>query len=81
MLVLNIFGKSMRKDALCATCSYAHVEKGFRGEVLTFCNFAYPMRCVCFDVCECTDYNDRRAAKPAKVAGFVKSIVDEVETA
>lgn len=81
MLVLNIFGRALRDDALCVTCTYAHVERGFRGEVLTFCNLAYPMRRVRFDVSDCTDYNDRRLAKPAKVAGFVKPVVSAVESA
>lgn len=79
MLVLNIFG-NRRTDALCFNCTYAHVEKGFRGEVLTFCNFADPMRRMKFDVCECTDFSDRRAAKPVKVTGFVRRN-DEAESA
>ncbi len=72
MLVLNIFGTYGRGRTLCVNCAYAHVEIGYRREVLAFCNFGCTMRRVEIDVCECTDFVDRRAAKPVKVTGFVK---------
>lgn len=76
MFVFNIFREPLDVESLCATCAYSHIEKGFLGQVQTFCNFASPMRRIEFDLCDCTDYIDRRAAKPMKVAGFVKPIND-----
>ncbi len=72
MLALNIFGTYGRGRTLCVNCAYAHVEVGYRREVLAFCNFVSVMRCVEIDVCECTDFVDRCAARPVRVTGFVK---------
>ncbi len=76
MFISKIFSEPVRIP-LCDTCVYAHIEKGFNGEELAFCNFAVSMRPVNFLVCECTDYRDRYASAPVKVTGFVKPNVDE----
>lgn len=48
--------------SLCRTCSYVHMQKGFReSEELIFCTFGCydAPRLVPFKVRECTDYTDR----------------------
>lgn len=73
MLTLNILGTSGRREALCPTCLYAVVRKGFSGERLTSCNLGGELRELSFEVSECTAYVDRRIPKPARVVGFVQS--------
>ncbi len=72
MLTLNILGTPRRREALCPTCLYAVVQKGFSGEKLTNCNLGGGLRELAFEVSECTAYVDRRAAKPERVVGFVR---------
>jgi len=72
MLTLNILGTAKRREALCPTCAYAVVQKGFGGEKLTSCTLGGGLRELGFEVCECTAYTDRRIRKPARVAGFLR---------
>ena len=72
MLTLNILGAAKRREALCPTCTYAVMQKGFKGEELTSCSLGGSLRELKFAVCECTAYLDRRSSKPQPVAGFVK---------
>lgn len=72
MLTLNILGVSKRREALCPTCSYAVVQKGFSGEKLTCCNLGGGLRELAFEVSECTAYADRRVPRPERVAGFIR---------
>ena len=71
MLTLNILANTKSREALCATCVYEVTNKGFKGEVLTFCNYAGDLRELKFGVCECTVYCDKNAPKPNKTIGFV----------
>ncbi len=63
MLTLNILGTPKRREALCPTCTYAVVQKGFSGEELTCCNLGGALRELAFAVSECTAYVDRRVRK------------------
>jgi hypothetical protein len=72
MLTLNILGTPKRGEALCPTCTYAVVRKGFSGETLTSCNLGGTLRELAFEVCECTAYADRRTPEPKRVVGFVR---------
>ena len=72
MLTLNILANEKSREALCATCVYEVTNKGFKGEMLTFCNYGGGLRELKFGVCECTVYSDKRIAKPEKPIGFVK---------
>ena len=72
MLTLNILGTPKRREGLCPTCTYAVVQKGFKGEKLTSCNLGGGLRELAFEVCECTAYVDRRIGKPERVVGFVQ---------
>lgn len=70
MSVFNVFWNMASAEPLCRWCAYAHVERGFRGEEETFCNWGTPMRRLKFKVCECTGYLNCEAAKPSKISGF-----------
>lgn len=72
MLTLNILGTSRRREALCPSCLYAVVQKGFGGEKLTRCNLGGGLRELPFEVSECTAYVDRRIPKPEREVGFVR---------
>jgi hypothetical protein len=72
MLTLNILGTPKRREALCPTCTYAVVQKGFSGEKLTSCNLGGGLRELAFEVSECTAYFDRRIPKPERVVGFIR---------
>jgi hypothetical protein len=72
MLTLNILGNVKRREALCTSCVHEVTNKGFKGEVLTFCNYRSELRELKFEVCECTIYTDKRIPKPEKPIGFVK---------
>jgi len=71
MLTLNILANAKSREALCTTCVYVVTNKGFKGEVLTFCNYGSELRELKFVVCECTVYTDKRISKPDKAIGFV----------
>ena len=52
-------GTPLEGESLCATCAYAHIQRGFReSEEDVFCSYAH-FRAVRFKVRECTDYCDR----------------------
>jgi hypothetical protein len=72
MLTLNILGTAKPREALCPTCLYAVVRKGFSGEKLTNCNLGGELRELSFEVSECTAYVDRSIPKPERVVGFVQ---------
>ena len=72
MLTLNILANTKSREALCTSCVYEVTQKGFKGEVLTFCSHGGGLRELKFGVCECTVYTDKRIAKPEKTIGFVK---------
>ena len=56
-------GTPQGSDALCRTCSYGHIIKGFRAtEEEVFCRYFYLEREIHFPVSECTFYEDRRLA-------------------
>lgn len=48
-------------EALCRTCRFAHIQRGFRkSEEVIYCDYSYAaLRKVPFKVAECTDYIDR----------------------
>jgi hypothetical protein len=53
-------GTPLHGPSLCETCSYAHIEKGYRvSEEAIFCRVNYPMHRVRFSVHECTGYVDK----------------------
>jgi hypothetical protein len=46
-------------EALCKSCLWVHMQKGFReSEEAVFCNYG-PLRQVRFKVRECTDYSNK----------------------
>jgi len=46
-------------EALCKTCRWVHMQRGFReSEEAIFCNFAN-LRAVHFKVAECSDFENR----------------------
>jgi hypothetical protein len=52
-------GPPLEGESLCATCAYAHIQRGFReSEQDVFCGYGQ-FRSVRFKVRECTDYCDR----------------------
>ena len=71
MLTLNLFVSRERREALCPTCTYAVVQKGFNGEELTCCSLGGGLRELTFVVRECTAYVDTRIPKPRRAIGFV----------
>lgn len=72
MLTLNLFVTRERREALCPTCTYAVVQKGFNGEGLTCCSLGGGLRELTFAVRECTAYADNRIPKPKRAVGFVR---------
>ena len=72
MLTLNLSRTRKRREALCPTCIYAVVQKGFNGEELTSCSLGGGLRELTFAVRECTAYVDRRTPKPEREVGFVR---------
>jgi hypothetical protein len=72
MLTLNLFVARERREALCPTCNYAVVQKGFNGEGLTSCSLGGGLRELTFAVRECTAYVDNRTPKPKRAVGFVR---------
>jgi|HubBroStandDraft_6_1064221.scaffolds.fasta_scaffold995802_1 hypothetical protein len=72
MLTLNILETGKRREALCPSCVYAVMQKGFEGEELTSCNLGGTLRELKFMVCECSAYLDRRIQKPERLVGFVQ---------
>jgi hypothetical protein len=53
-------GTPVHGPSLCATCSNAHIEKGYRAsQELVFCSANYPMHRVPFPIRECTGYLDK----------------------
>lgn len=82
-------GTPRASDALCRTCTHAHILKGFSAtEQIFFCEQFYPKRPLPFLVCECTLYEDKRRAtlvsmekiawylttkKPGRSVGFVSA--------
>jgi hypothetical protein len=52
-------GTPVGSESLCKTCTYVHMQSGYReSEELIFCNFGN-LRLVPFPVKECTDYTNR----------------------
>jgi hypothetical protein len=52
-------GLPLDGESLCATCAYAHIQRGYReSEEDVFCSYGQ-FRSVRFKVRECTDYCDR----------------------
>ncbi len=72
MLTLNILGGPVRREALCPTCVYSVMQKGWEGEELISCCLGGGVRELKFVVCECTAYSDRRIPKPDRTVGFVR---------
>lgn len=60
-----------REPSLCATCSWAHIERGYNGGELIYCNFSHLLRLLPFAVRECTDYCDKRE-QDAPAVGFLR---------
>ena len=53
-------GTAIEGEALCKTCLWVHMQKGFReSEELIACNYGHPMRRMPFKVRECSGYTDR----------------------
>ena len=73
MLTLNILGGPKRREALCPTCVYSVMQKGFKGEELTCCSLGGGMREMKFPVGECNGYIDRRIIRPEREVGFVRA--------
>jgi hypothetical protein len=71
MLTLNILADTKSREALCTSCVHGVTNKGFKGEVLTFCNYGSELRELKFEVCECTVYSDKRIPKPEKPIGYI----------
>ncbi len=71
MFTFSIIEKQPR-EALCATCVYEVVQKGFKGEKLAFCSYGGGLRELKFKVCECTCYVEKGIVKPEKVIGFIR---------
>jgi hypothetical protein len=52
-------GTPVGAESRCKTCTYVHMQSGFReSEELIFCNFGN-IRLVPFPVKDCTDYTNR----------------------
>jgi hypothetical protein len=79
MLTLNILANNKSREALCNSCAYAVTNKGFEGEVLTFCNYGSELRELKFEVCECTVYTDKNAPKARKSIGYIKPEEEETK--
>ena len=71
MLTLNILANAKRREALCTACVHVVTNKGFKGEVLTFCNYGSELRELKFEVCECTVYANKNAPKVRKPIGYI----------
>jgi len=71
MLTLNILANAKSREALCTKCVHVVTNKGFKGEVLTFCNYGSELRELKFQVCECSVYSDKNAPKPNKTIGYI----------
>ena len=53
-------GTPLNGPALCDSCSYAHIRKGYRmGEELVVCRSTEPNTRLEFRVRECSGYNDK----------------------
>ena len=70
-MTLNILANEKRREALCTSCVHVVTNKGFKGEVLTFCNYGSELRELKFEVCECTVYSDKNAPKVRKPIGYI----------
>jgi hypothetical protein len=58
--------------ALCASCIYGHIQRGFAcGEESFLCSYGFGLRSLMFVVRECSDYEARPEAQAART-GFVK---------
>lgn len=67
-------GTPQHGDALCRTCYWAHIQKGFReSEELLHCCFSQ-FRRVPFPVAECTDYNDKTVPNRQEMERIALSI-------
>jgi hypothetical protein len=63
--------RAAKPQTLCATCSYAHVQLGANGRLVTSCTYSGGVRPVMLDVLYCTDYRDRNVqSRPVRI-GFV----------
>jgi hypothetical protein len=61
MSVIIRSGKPRVSESLCASCYWAHIQRGFaESEENILCAFLRPARLVPFEVSQCTDYNDKR---------------------
>lgn len=60
--------------ALCADCSFVHMQYGATGRNSVFCMFGGGVREVKLDVLYCTDYRDRNAAPRSVQVGFAPEI-------
>ena len=56
--------------ALCAECSFVHMQYGTTGRNAVFCTFGGGVREVKLDVLYCTDYCDRNAVPRLVQIGF-----------
>jgi hypothetical protein len=58
------------QEALCRTCRWVHMQKGFRdSEEAIYCDYG-TLRPLRFKVAECTDYMDRTAPSRAEMEGM-----------
>jgi len=58
------------EEALCRTCRWVHMQKGFRdSEEAIYCDYG-TLRPLRFKVAECTDYMDRTAPSRAEMEGM-----------
>jgi len=64
--------------ALCAECSFAHIQYGTKAQRAIFCTYGGGVRPVGLDILYCTDFRDRNAVPRLVPVGFIREIVDEV---
>ena len=54
-------GTPAERESLCASCSNAHIERGYRqSEELVICRSTYPEHLVTFRVRECSGYIEKQ---------------------
>jgi len=66
MPVIIRSGKQQTSEALCNSCYWAHIQRGFaESEEVILCAFLRQPHAVPFKVSYCTDYNDKRVPSKA----------------
>lgn len=59
-----------KPEAMCVTCSFAHIQYAVSGKRAISCTFSGGLRPVAIDVMYCTDYYNRSKPRRVKLVGF-----------